>query len=586
MEQSMKSIRYLSCVVVFFVGVGRAQAMPNAVDDTTVVATIDTTYVITLKALRQYIADWRYQNRFRAPSDIYRNALKDLITYRLRIFDFFDRGLNEDQGLMDTIRHSINNELMNSFFDKNFVNKFVNDRTIAEAYKEMGKEIICTDIILPIPAPPTKEHIDSLKTLALKIEPGLHETDDVKGLMKRSSVKGYKLNAKRKVTWSEGMVDPVANVIFRLPKGVTRVIEALDGFHIVKVVEVRKVTLEPFEKMKAGIVSQLQKGYYESYNKTYDDFRHGLIDKSSIKWNQRGLDQIVKWSSENPTFYGGAYKDTIQNAISNGNNFEILSSNIGKVDLKEYLRLLKEVILLNPNIVLNPDLAKEFILEALYDNCVIQAAKKLGLEKTLLNPYVQSVTLEDRLIYLYNQTVIDGSIPEATPEALQKFYDDHKDSIFYQLKRMNVYARIYSDSGKAAADIEEIKKGTPFEKVSESWWVKTYIRERDGSLKSYRSNEPPYLAKAAFALELHESAGPIEFYDSAKGRQFAVIECAYVEPEKQLTYNDVKGKRLNDEFRNYYRRTIADNIDAALRKKHHVEIFEKVLSGAIASKAK
>ena len=95
------------------------------------------------------------------------------------------------------------------------------------------------------------------------------------------------------------MVDPVANVIFKLQKGFTRVIESADGFHIVKVLDIKKIKLEPFKKMKDKIVSQLEKGYYEAYNKAYDDFRRGLVDKRSIKWNQSGLDQLVKWSSEN-----------------------------------------------------------------------------------------------------------------------------------------------------------------------------------------------------------------------------------------------------------------------------------------------
>ena len=195
---------------------------------------------------------------------------------------------------------------------------------------------------------------------------------------------------KRKVTWSETMIDPVANVIFRLQKGFTRVIESVDGFHIVKVLDIKKIKLEPFEKMKDKIVSQLKKGYYAAYNKAYDDYRRELIDTSSIQWNQSGLDQIVKWSSENETFYGGAYKDTIDHAIRNGNNFEILSYKNRKIDLKEYLRLLEEVVILSPNIILNSLNVKEFILDAVSDNNIIMAAIKNGLDKKFISPYTQN----------------------------------------------------------------------------------------------------------------------------------------------------------------------------------------------------
>jgi hypothetical protein len=155
--------------------------------------------------------------------------------------------------------------------------------------------------------------------------------------------------------------------------------------------------------------------------------------------------------------------------------------------------------------------------------------------------------------------------------------------MFYQLKKINIYTRIYSDSVKAAEEMEKINNGIPFEKVSDRWLVKTYIRERDGSLKSYRSQEPPYLAEAGFKLGLNETAGPIEYYDAEKGKQFAVIKCINIQPEKQLTYDDVKGKRIVEEFQNYYRQKISNEVDAKLRKKYGVEIFENELSQVLAS---
>jgi hypothetical protein len=579
----MKSIKHLFLIIVFCAFAGRAQDKPNKIDGNTAVAKIGKDYFVTLKDLKRYIMDRKYHYRFRVKSDIYNNALKGLIADRLRVFDLFDRGLNENQDLMGKIRRVINNELMDAFFDKSFVEKYANEKTAAEAYKKIGREIICRDITLPIPEHPTKENLDSLKAIALKIETGLSKNYDIENLIKPFSLNNVKLNTKRKVTWSESTMDPVANVIFRLRKGFTRVIESADGFHIVKVLDIKKIRLEPFEKMKDKIISQLQKGYYEAYNNAYDNFRRGLIDKSSIKWNQSGLDQLVKWSSEDDRFYAGAYEDTIQHEISRGNNFGILSYKNGNVDLQEYLRLLDEVVVLNPNTILTPGSVKDFILEALYDNNVIIAAKKLGLEEKIINPYTKNDVIAGRLLYLYKLAVIEGGIPKATSEALYQFYKDHKDSIFYQLKIVYIYARIYSDSAKAIADINEIRKGTPFEKVSSAWSINMYIRERDGSLKAYRTSCGDYLAKAAFQLNLNESAGPVEYDDSTKGKQFAVIKCFQIQPEKQLTYDDVKGKRIEEEYKNYYRRKISDETDAGLREKYRVEIFENVLSEAIAS---
>ena len=579
MEQWMKTTKYLFYIILLF-----SIAACTQVKNDTVVAKIDKDYLITANELRQYVTNRRYENRFRIKSVAYKKALDEMIKNRLRLFDFFDRRLDENQGLMENIRRIVNNELMNSFFDKSFVDKYTNEKAAVKAYKQMDKEVICTDILLPIPKNPTKEKLDSLKTIVSEIEYGLNKNYDANVLLQQFSLRGIAQVSQKKVTWQASMTDPISKVMFGLQKGYTRVIEAMGGVHIIKVVDVKKIKLEPFESMKDKIEAQLKKGSYDEYNKAYDEFRSGLIDKSSIKWNQSGLNQIVKWSSEDARFYAGAYKDTMQNAISNGNNFEILSYNNGKVDLKEYLRLLEQVVMLYPNTILNSLNIKDFILNAVYDNSVVVAAKKAGLEKKLISPYTQDAIVEGRLLYLYNKAVIDSSIPKATPEALHKFYEDHKDSTFYQLKVVYIYARVYSDSTKAAADINKIKKGTPFEKVKDAWLVKMFIRERDGSLKAYRTAGGDYLAKAAFKLKLNESAGPIEYNDSTKGKQFAVIKCFKIQPEKQLTYDDVKGKRIEEEFKNYYKKKIGDEIDARLRKKYSVKIYEDALSEAISSK--
>jgi len=360
MEILMGLKKSLFFIILFFAFVCRAQDKSDNNENDKVIAKIGKDYLVTLKDLKEYAADWKYVTKYHAKSEDYKNALNGLIISQLKRFDFFDRRLNENQDLMNKIRRDINNELMNAYFDKKFLEKHTNEKMAAEAYKEMDKEIICYEIILPVPYDSTKKIHDSLKTIAIKLENGLSKNININRLIKSLSLKDITINNQKEVTWSESMIDPVGKVVFKLKIGYTHVIEAIDGFHIVRVLDIKKIKLEPFEKLKDEIISKLKKGYNEVSNNEFDQFRYGLIDKKSIKWNQSGLDQIVKWSG-NLNLYAGAYKDTIQNALSKNNNFEILSYFKGKVDLKEYLRLLEEVIILNPNIVLNSVSAKDFI---------------------------------------------------------------------------------------------------------------------------------------------------------------------------------------------------------------------------------
>ena len=582
MEQLMKLKKYLFFLILSFLLVGCANDKINT-DDDKIVAKIGENYEVTLSDLKQYINDWNYNRRFRDKAKIINYALNEMIVNQLKRFDFFDRRLNENQDLMDKIRPAINYELRNKYFDKEFVEKYVNEKNAVEAYKEMDKEIICNDILLPISENPSQEQLDSLKALAFEIEEGINNNDKIDELIRKYNKNNSIINNAKKITWSQSMSDPVASIAFQLQKGDSRIVQSYDGFHVIKIVGIKKIDIEPFEEIKDEILSDLKKGYYQAYNNEYDNFRNILIDRDSVKWNKSALAQLIKWS-EDDRFYAGAYKDTIPNAISNGNNFEILSYNAGKVDLKEYYRLLEEIIILSPTTVLNSANAKDMILEAVYDDSIVKVAQTIGLEKELINPYTTSSIIKDRLAYLYNQAVIEGAIPEATPEALKKFYEDQRDSIFYQLKKININTRIYSDSTKAAAEIEKINNGIPFEKISNRWLVKTFIRERDGSLESFSSQEPPYLAEASFRLGLNEVAGPVAYYDSTKGKQFAVVKCIRIRPEKQLTYDDVKGKRIKEEFRDYYRQKISEEVEAKLKDKYDVEIFEDVLAKELESK--
>ena len=95
---------------------------------------------------------------------------------------------------MEKIRRIVNNELMSAFFDKSFVEKYANEKTAAEAYKEMDKEILCIEITLPMPADPKKEKLDSVKTIALGVESGLSKNNDIESLVRSYSLKNFKLN--------------------------------------------------------------------------------------------------------------------------------------------------------------------------------------------------------------------------------------------------------------------------------------------------------------------------------------------------------------------------------------------------------
>jgi hypothetical protein len=149
--------------------------------------------------------------------------------------------------------------------------------------------------------------------------------------------------------------------------------------------------------------------------------------------------------------------------------------------------------------------------------------------------------------------------------------------MYYQLEKINIYVMNFSENEKADDAIQKIKSGTPFEKISGRWLVKTYVIDRKGNYQSFKSKEQPYLAEAGFKLKLSEVAGPIEYFDPEKGTQFAIIKCVGRRSAKQLSYDDVANIIVND-FKEMNKGKIAEKVERELKRKYDVKIYNDVLA--------
>jgi len=206
----------------------------------------------------------------------------------------------------------------------------------------------------------------------------------------------------------------------------------------------------------------------------------------------------------------------------------------------------------------------------------VDKAKKLGLEKDVFTPETTNPVLSNGILRLYDRHEIVEQVPPATEQALKEFYQVNKDSLYYQLAKVNIYAAVDSNKGVVDGMKEKLNQNVPFEKLAPRILVITYIRERDGTLKTYFGDEPPLLAEAAFKLKLNEVAGPVEYVDPASGKQYALIKCIGIRDEKQLSYDDAR-KTISDDFATYHRERIGQSVRERLKKKYAVTIYNDVL---------
>ena len=585
MRTSRYPVLYLTFLFILIWSGCKSEMLPEDNPQNDVVAKYDGKYTVTFSELSKYVNDWFYSHKFKDKSVAYNNALNDLLINQFKRMDFFEKGLDKNEKLIQSISRTINEELVSEYFNKKYLDKYANMEEAKKVYNIMDKQVIAQQIVLYKPENASPTQIDSIQQKAMKIKSEIEEGKDFNSLVRQYSQDAQSLKNNGfmpPVDWKQSMIDPVGNVLFGLNNGDVRVLNALGDFKVVKIDEVKKIHVEPFDKIKNEIISFLKNAYYQVSMDEYEKDKKVLIDENSLEWNEEALKQLVKWSNE-PNFYGSRYQKTFEDALANNDNKTILVYNKGKVDYKEYLRLLNNILILPSaqNNLTEKDL-KDFILEAIRTDMIVDKANSLDLKKYIFNPFTKNVVLKNRIAYLYNQAEIETKIPDTTYEALHQFFNENENTLYYQLAKRNIFVMVFPNKDEAENASKKIKQGIPFEKVKGSYLVRTYLKERNGEIKTFPNDEKPVFAEIAFKMKQSEVSAPIKFKDENNQIKYAILKCYYIRPEKQLTFDDVKNSIAND-FRNYYREKISKDVEQKLKDKYHPEIFEDVLTKALSS---
>jgi hypothetical protein len=547
-----------------------------------IVAKYDNDKVVTIDELNKYVKDWMYFKKYRTGKDIYNNALNDLLVNQLKRMDFFDKGLDKDRKLIQSINRIINEELVAEYFETQYLGKYLTEENAKKIYGMMNKEVIYQLIELSKPEDASPKQLDSLKEKALTLKSEIDNGKEFSSLVKEYSQNKISLmnnGYMPPVDWKQSILNPVSNVIFHLNKNDVRILNSDVAFLIVKIANIKTIQVEPFDSIKSNILSELKKVYANSSFDEYHKDKKDLINENSLQWNETALEQIVQWSNI-PNFYKSEYEKTFKNALENGNNKIILTYNGGTVDYKEFLRLLENVLIIRDFQGMKEEDIKKYTLEALRTDLIVKKAEALDLRKNIFNAFTINPSLKSKILYLYNQAEIELKLPEATDEALHRFFKENENTIYYQLEKRNLFVMVFPTDEDAEKALGKINNGIPFEKVTGSYLVKTYIKERSGEIKSYSKDEKPTFGKVGFEMKESEVSGPVIFEDENSQSKYAVIKCHHIRPEKQLTYDDVKNT-ITEDFKNYYRKKIDEEIEKRLKNKYKPVINEKVLEKII-----
>ena len=107
---------------------------------------------ITFNELNKYVDDWYYLRRFRDKSEAYKRALNDMLKNQMKRVDFFEKHLDTNKILIQSISRRINEELVGLYFEKQYLSKYTSDEFSRNVYNSMNKRVVYQEIILKRPA--------------------------------------------------------------------------------------------------------------------------------------------------------------------------------------------------------------------------------------------------------------------------------------------------------------------------------------------------------------------------------------------------------------------------------------------------
>jgi hypothetical protein len=549
-----------------------------------VVANFGKSYTITFGGVQKYVHDYLYSYYHpQHPADAYTQGLEDMLVNQLKRVDFFARGLDSNATMLQRMQRAINEELRDRYYRAQYYEKYVNEYTMQREYKELQRQVLFQLMALSKPDAPSRHDLDSLRALTRSLARRVREGESMARLERRFGTVPQQRDGDvlQTMTWKLSISDTLNRAIFTQRTPGVFVLESEQSFHIVRVVKIDTVAVQPYSLVKEEIRKALDERYGASSYDEYLEMKKGLLDEAKVTWKPKSVQQLLRWSNL-PAFYQRSYGDTLRDAIAHGRNMVIMKYPGGQVDLKEYLRLLDDVLIPASFVTVREDDVKKFVVEAVRTDMVLRKAFKLRLQKDVFTATTTNPILKEGIVQLYNRYVIDAQIPPATDQALKDFYSQNRDSLYYQLAKVNLYAAVDTSRDAVIAMKERLAQNVPFEKIAPNVLVKTYVRNRDGSYRTFLGIEPPYLAEAGFRLNLNDVAGPVAFVDSTGRTHYALIKCVGRREEKQLTYDDVRGT-IAEDFANYHRGIISRATRTALWKKYNVTLHPDVLRECLAA---
>ena len=537
---------------------------------------------ISFNELQNHYRDYQFDLKYRDnPEQGYQEALQSLVLFKRKVADFKNEEMYENKKLMSPIQRYVNEEIRRLYFEEEYLGKYINEASITSYYQLINKEITYQQLVLNKFYNQNTNPEINVKSRIDQILSEINSGTDFDILVSRYSedITNNNNGLMPPINWRNGWLNSTNRAISSMNIGDIEVLESESMYYIIKISDIKIIDIPQLNDIRPTIIKNLREQYLDRALQEFAFMEDNILDTKDFKWNEEVIKEIAGWSKDD-SFFLGKYKDTINEAINLSNNKTIISNNLEDIRYDDLLYFLNDILIPGIEKDISENDLKNYIIEAIRTDLIINKAKDLGYDEKILTENATDA-LEFQYQKIYTIENIDNKLPTPNDTILKEFYNEHKDSLLYQYALTSIYVKLFDEKSEALKMIENINAGESFEQAANrTYKVKSFIKNKEGKINSYYSNEEPIFGNIAFEMEPNEIIGPINTYE-LDVQKLAVIKSSRIIEEKVPTFNEIQN--LEKRFEAYYREQLNQRVKDVLASKYPVLTFDDIISKNIKS---
>ena len=496
------------------------------------------------------------------------DVLETLINRKLMLADAYNKGLDKKEEIVEAGGQAQEQMAIHKFlYKKEVLDKVITERMIDDYYDKLGEEIHARHILIKVnPNDSTqmteaKAKIDSIHQLLMSgadFDTLACELSEDPTNAKNGGDLGY-------FKWGQ-MDDAFQEAVFAMKKGeISEPVLSAFGYHIIELVDRRKVEMKPFEAEEPRIWEALYRKNMAEIQQLAADYVVQLKDDMGLVYYEDSLNVVFEKISQpstpqNISLFSDFTEEERKMVVASWEGGDVTVQDLDERIQGGRAGVFTEAAALEKTIddILMPSMLTERAKErGVYDEPEAVKAGKDAMEKMMIDE-VRRLEIEDKINF--------------DDQTLMNYYENNPDK-FRTKPQVTICEIIVNDNDLAKELLEKGKAGENFKKLVRKHTVNAAGKKTDGLVGPFEKERYGRVGREAHKLEVGDFCKqPVRM-----GRdKYSIFRVEDKIPAQQKPFEDCRDQVKRD-YKQEAKKEYEEKWLEKLREEITVEISEKNL---------